>query len=113
MRNHKIVAAKAEAPRKCDSCPYETTNPFNLSRHITLVHKEEQNRKNPKECNDCGKVFTRKYSLDKHAKIHQNNVSQGTCKDCDSNFSTSDDLESHVKLMREKGKQVKSKAWQA
>ena len=92
MRKHKSVEAKAKAPRKCDSCPYETTNPSNLSRHVTLVHKEKQKRKNnPKECNDCGKVFSQKYALDKHAKIHQKNEFQGTCKDCDSNFSTIDD----------------------
>ena len=83
MRKHKSGVAKAKAPRKCDSCPYETTNPSNLSRHVTLVHKEKQKRKNnPNECKDCGKVFflenmhwismlrfTRKMSSREHAKI--------------------------------------------
>ena len=58
MRKHKSGVAKAKALRKCDSCPNETTDASNLSRHITLVHKEKQKRKNnPKECNDCGQVF--------------------------------------------------------
>ena len=110
MRKHNSAVAKPKALRKCDICPYETTDPANLSKHTKNVHKEKTKRsKSPKECHDCGKVFSRKDTLDRHVKIHQKDNSPESCKDCDSNFATSDDLELHVKTVHEKVKQVKSK----
>ena len=79
------------------SAHIKTTNPGNLSKHTTNVRKEKY--KSPKECHDCGKVFSCKDTLERHVKIHQKDNSQESCKNCDSNFATSDDLELHVKTV--------------
>ena len=105
MRKHTNAVAKPKALRKCDICPYETTDPTNLKKHTKNVHKEKpKGNNNPKKCHECGKTFPRKDSLDRHVKIHQKENSQESCKDCDANFSTSDDLERHVKTVHEKVK---------
>ena len=44
MRKHNSAVAKPKALRKCDICPYETTNPGNLSKHTKNVHKEKTKR---------------------------------------------------------------------
>ena len=103
MRKHTNAVAKPKALRKCDICPYETTDPTNLKKHTKNVQKEKpKGNNNPKKCHECGKTFPRKDSLDRHVKIHQKENSQESCKDCDANFSTSDDLEGHVKTVHEK-----------
>ena len=44
MRKNNSAVAKPKALRKCDICPYETTNPGNLSKHTRNVHKEKPKR---------------------------------------------------------------------
>ena len=110
MRIHNGVA-KPKTLRKCDICQYETTDPSNLRKHTNKLHGENPKRnKILKKCNECGKVFPRKDSLDRHLKYHQKNDFLVTCNDCDNNFSSTDDLKRHVKSVHEQVKKVKSKA---
>ena len=70
MRKHNSAVAKPKALRKCDICPYETTDPSNLSKHTKNAHKEKTKRSNSlKECHDSGKVFSRKDSLERHLSL--------------------------------------------
>ena len=70
IRKHNSAVAKPKALQKCDICPYETTDPSNLSKHTKNAHKEKTKRSNSlKECHDCGKVFSCKDSLERHLSL--------------------------------------------
>ena len=70
IRKHNSAVAKPKALQKCDICPYETTDPSNLSKHTKNAHKEKTKRSNSlKEYHDCGKVFSRKDSLERHLSL--------------------------------------------
>ena len=112
MRKHNTLVGKLEKNLKCDVCPYETKDLFNMRKHTKRVHAAENFPKVKKstKCEVCDKTFSRKDYFEKHVKVHHKEVPMDTCKDCDYKYSKSDDLEQHVKLVHKKVKLVKSNA---
>ena len=73
LKNHKrkhntaVAKPKLKTILKCEICAFETSNLANLRRHTKGVHiQKPQKKKKSTECEECGKIFVRKDSLDKH-----------------------------------------------
>ena len=50
---------------KCDLCNKTVKSSSELGRHVRIVHENHRH-----ECGICHKLFTRKYTLTKHKKLH-------------------------------------------
>ena len=61
MRKHNSAVAKAKALRKCDICPYETTDPTNLKKYTKNIHKDKpKGNNNLKDAMTAEKLFLAK-----------------------------------------------------
>ena len=50
---------------KCDICNKTVKSSSELGRHVRIVHEKQRH-----ECGICKKLFTRKYTLTNHEKLH-------------------------------------------
>ena len=50
---------------KCDLCNKSFARQKELGRHVRIVHENQRH-----ECGICHQLFTRKYTLTKHKKLH-------------------------------------------
>ena len=50
---------------KCDLRVKPFKGPYPLGRHVRIVHETQRHK-----CDICMKLFTRKYTLTKHEKLH-------------------------------------------
>ena len=115
LQNHKrkhtaVAKPKLKTILKCEICAFETSNMANLRRHKGVHIEKPQKKKKPTECEECGKTFARKDSLDKHVKVHKKSEPVEACKECDYKGSGTADLKNHVNLVHQQVKKVKSTA---
>ena len=50
---------------KCDLCNKTVKSSSELGRHVRIVHEKQRH-----QCMVCKKLFTRKYTLTNHEKLH-------------------------------------------
>ena len=68
--------------------------------HINEIHKDVM-IENPKNCDCCGKSFTRASSLKRHVKIVHEGIKDHECNHCGKSFSQARYLKTHVKSIHE------------
>ena len=86
---------------ECETCKEEFPKQIDLSRHITLLHKEKKTHK----CPTCEKGFSALKLMEKHiARFHQK---PSLCQLCKRSFRCLTKYENHVKNCE--GKQIKPK----
>jgi len=66
---------------------------YDLKHHVESIH----NGIRPHQCEECGKEFTRKYTLQLHQKIHNGNKSH-KCDVCQKGFITKSKLIEHRRI---------------
>ena len=54
----------------------------------------------PHKCRYCNLTFSRRDGLQRHMKVHSNNVTLHQCNECSKSFIRSDGLKSHIRTHR-------------
>ena len=63
LQEHMINVHKMGGKEfKCEQCPYQTPNKWNLRLHVNGVHKKLRNH----ICEECGARYSRRTNLKKH-----------------------------------------------
>ena len=78
----------------CKICHYNTDDEIDLFRHF-YIHRDKIHR--PFKCNICYKIFTRKYSLNRHYRFHTGEKPY-KCLLCFKLFSDSSTFLRHKKI---------------
>lgn len=78
---------------ECTHCKNSFSSKFGLETHIETQHA---GKKGAFLCATCGKVFTRKYSLQQHQLVHTG--SRLVCDVCQKSFSCESSLRDHRKI---------------
>lgn len=99
LRKH-IRSEHGTSKLRCDICPYETTDKFDLEEHIELhTEKEPQSY----YCEFCSKEFNKRHLLNRHIKLkHTEKERSHQCPTCDKSFFTISTLKKHVESHRAK-----------
>ena len=79
-----------EKPYICDKCPNRYYQKSHLDRHLD-THNGIKYR-----CNECGKSYSKAWSLKVHSYSHSNQK-PFVCKDCNASFTRHDKYKAHIK----------------
>ncbi|XP_069686218.1 uncharacterized protein [Periplaneta americana] len=83
---------------KCKYCEKRYVSQHSLLAHVSMMHAGDNPGPNF-QCDECGKCFARKLSLDSHKKTH-NGTKPFVCPICNKTFVHSSGLSSHLRLHR-------------
>ena len=81
-----------EKPFTCEICGHQSTQKFNLKKHILAVHDQVKDF----ECNVCDKRFAQKNDLSDHINTHTG-AKPFKCGQCPQRFAASGGLRQHRK----------------
>ena len=109
-----LLSHSGVRPYNCtvDKCNKTYTRSAHLKRHLLKHHGQPAKTQDDKEdleasenrikCTQCPKVFSNKYSLQKHSKVHLDSQ-RYTCQKCGKTFHKHHFLTSHIALEHQEG----------
>ena len=85
---------------KCSYCGYDTSELSWIIKHYDTWHPD----KKVFPCKTCGKLFTRKYDLERHLKEAHTKTEEDKieCSHCEYSTNRKSDLRKHVESMHNK-----------
>lgn len=86
---------------QCNHCPVKLPSAAFLPRHMEVFHEGEPVSSKEVLCDQCGREFTRKESLDRHqATVHGISYGQHQCSQCGRMFLHTSLLAEHMRAHR-------------
>lgn len=102
-----------QKPFKCEHCTFETLHPSSLKYHVNTQHEKSRCKKCKKPlgdeehicegygrpthaCDQCGRVFNSKNSLEMHYKTVHLKCKDFKCEYCGKDFATKSQLKCHI-----------------